>query len=93
LTDTAGVSFRDSISSSGNRAQVFEPGAKMWSVDTSKLPPGSVVLDGNPAGHVSVFATPSEIRAAIVPQSSANPLSDFGLKLLEDGTSYRLPKK
>ena len=93
LTDAAGVSFRDSISSSANRAQVFDPGAKIWAVDTSTLPSGSVVLDGNPAGHVSVFATPSEIRAAIVPQSPANPLGDFGLKLLEDGTSYRIPKK
>ena len=93
LTDAAGVSFRDSISSSANRAQVFGPGEKIWAVDTSKLPSGSVVLDGNPAGHVSVLATPSEIRAAIVPQSPANPLSDFGLKLLEDGTSYRIPKK
>jgi hypothetical protein len=93
LTDAAGVSFRDSISSSANRAQVFDPGAKIWAVDTSKLPSGSVVLDGNPAGHVSVLATPSEIQAAIVPQSPANPLSDFGLKLLEDGTSYRIPKK
>jgi RHS repeat-associated protein len=92
LTDAAGVSFRDSISSSANRAQVFDPGAKIWAVDTSKLPSGSVMLDGNPAGHVSVFATPSEIRTAIVPQSPANPLGGFGLKLLEDGTSYRIPK-
>jgi RHS repeat-associated protein len=93
LTDAAGVSFRDSISSSANRAQVFDPGAKIWAVDTSKLAPGSVVLDGNPAGHVSVLATPSEIRAAIVQQSPGNPLSDFGLKLLEDGSSYRIPRK
>lgn len=93
LTDAAGVSFRNSISSSANRAQVFDPGAKIWAVDTAKLPPGSVVLDGNPAGHVSVLATPSEIRAAIIPQSPVNPLSNFGLKLLEDGTSYRIPKR
>lgn len=53
--------------------------------------PGESVT--NPAGHVSVMATPSEIRAAIVQQSPANPLSDFGLKLLEDGSSYRIPKK
>jgi len=93
LTDAAGVSFRDSVSSSADRVQVFDPGAKIWAVDVSKLPPGSVVPDGNPAGHVSVLATPSEIRSAIVPQSPANPLSDFGLKALEDGSSYRIPKK
>jgi hypothetical protein len=93
LTDAAGVSFRDSISSSADGVQVFDPGEKIWAVDTGKLPSGSVVLDGNPAGHVSVVnASPSQIRAATVPQSPANPLSDLGMKELEDGVSYRLKK-
>ena len=92
LTDAAGVSFRDSISSDATGAQVFQPGAKIYTVDTSQLPPGSVIFDGNPAGHVSVFASPAEIQSAIVPQGAANPLSDFGLKALEDGSSYRIPK-
>ena len=39
LTDAAGVSFRDSISSDATGAQVFQPGAKIYAVDTSKLPP------------------------------------------------------
>jgi len=92
LTDAAGVSFRDSISSDATGAQVFQPGAKIYTVDTSQLPSGSVIFDGNPAGHVSVFASPAEIQSAIVPQGAANPLSDFSLKSLEDSSSYRIPK-
>jgi len=92
LTDEQGVSFRDSLSSSANREQVFDPGAKVYAVDTRQLPPGSVVFDGNPAGHVSVFASPAEIQSAIVPQGPANPLFDFGMKALQDGSSYRIPK-
>ena len=55
-----------------------------WLIDTSMFPEGSVVWDGIPDGHVSVFATPDEIRAAIV------DIQDIGLKQLADG-SYRLP--
>lgn len=88
LTDPTGVSFRDSISSSADGAQVFKPGDKIWAVDTAELPPGSVVRDGVPAGHVSVNATPGAIRAAVFDDPI---LSGSGMKLLEDG-SYRLPK-
>jgi RHS repeat-associated protein len=97
LTKLDGVSFRESISSSADRVQVFDPGEKIWSVDVSKLPHGSVVFDGGtaglPAGHVSVNASAAEIKAAIVPHGPSNPLRDFGLKLLEDGSSYRIPKR
>ena len=68
--------------------QVFKPGDKIYAVDTARLPPGSVVRDGMPAGHVSVRATPDEIRAAVFDDPF---LRDSGMKLLEDG-SYRLPK-
>jgi hypothetical protein len=88
LTDASGVSFRDSISSSADRVQVFRRGDKIWAVDTSKLPPGSVVRDGGPAGHVTVRATPAQIREAVVDDPA---LRDLGLKRLDDG-SYRLPK-
>lgn len=88
LTDATGLSFRDSISSSADGAQVFKPGDKIWAVDTAKLPAGSVVRDGVPAGHVSVNATPDAIRAAVF----GDPfLLGSGMKQLEDG-SYRLPK-
>lgn len=92
LTDASGVSFRESISSSADGQQVFRAGDKIYAADTGLLPQGSVVVDGVPAGHVSVFATPSEIQAAIARQGANNPLSDLGLKALEDGSSYRLPK-
>ena len=88
LADASGVSFRDSVSSSADRVQVFRRGDKIWAVDTSKLPPGSVVRDGVPAGHVTVIASPAQIRAAIVDDPA---LRDLGLKQLDDG-SYRLPK-
>jgi RHS repeat-associated protein len=92
LTDSSGVSFRSSVSSSADNRQVFQPGSKLYSVDTSLLPDGSVVPDDDPAGHVSVYASPDDIRSAIVPQGADNPLNDFGLKALDDGSSYRLPK-
>jgi len=63
---------------------------KVFAVDTSLLPEGSVVLDGSPPGHVSVFASPDQIRAALVADFEGNPLVD--LKQMDDG-SYKLPKK
>lgn len=89
LTDPTGVSFRESISSSADRVQVFKAGDKIYAVDTAKLPPGSVVRDGVPNGHVSIRATPDQIRAAIVDDPN---LSGLGLKKLDDG-SYRIPTK
>ncbi len=91
LTDASGVSFRDSVSSSlsSEHPQVFRPGDKIWGVDTSQLPPGSVVRDGVPPGHVTVNATPEQIRRAIVNDSF---LRDLGLKALDEFGSYRLPK-
>jgi hypothetical protein len=85
LTDAAGVSFRDSISSAADKTRVFRPGDKMFAIDTNKLPKGSVVRDGVPDGHVSVFATPEQIRQALT------DVPWLGLKRLADG-SYRLPK-
>lgn len=61
----------------------------MFAVDTAKLPNGSVDFDGDPAGHVNVFATPDQIRAAVKQDVSGTPLE--GLKRNDDG-SYRLPK-
>lgn len=91
LTDASGVSFRDSVSSSlsSEHPQVFQPGEKIWGVDTSQLPPGSVVRDGVPPGHVTVNATPEQIRKAIANDSF---LSDLGLKPLDEFGTYRLPK-
>ena len=93
LTDASGVSFRDSISSAADGAQTFKPGDKIFAVDTSKLPQGSVVVDGGvngvPAGHVSVNATPDQIRAAVTQDVGGTALE--GLKKLDDG-SFRMPK-
>jgi hypothetical protein len=53
----------------------------------------------SPDGHVSVFATPDQIRGAIVPISDNNPLGELGLKPVEsaDGSggagNYRLPRR
>lgn len=64
------VSFRDSLSNPlpevGQKPQpVLRPGEKYIEVDTNKLPPSSVIIDGGtkglPPGHVSVKATPQEI--------------------------------
>jgi RHS repeat-associated protein len=89
LTDASGVSFRDSLSSAADGRQTFKPGDKVFAVDTAKLPAGSAQFDGNPAGHVSVTATPDQIRAAVMQDVNGTPLE--GLKRMDDG-SYRLPK-
>lgn len=91
LTDASGVSFRDSVSSSlsSQHPQVFRPGDKVWAVDTSRLPPGAAVRDGVPPGHVSVNATPGQIRDAIVDDPF---LGGLGLKPLDEFGSYRLPR-
>jgi hypothetical protein len=91
LTDPTGVSFRSSVSSSADGQQVFRPGAKIWSIDTGQLPPGSVDFDNDPDGHVSVYATPEEIRDAVIAGGSDNILQELGLKPLGDPGAYRLP--
>lgn len=64
------VSFRDSLSNPVNKEQAtMLPGRNYIEVDTGKLPPGSVKVDGGkvvdgkkmPDGHVSVKATPQQI--------------------------------
>lgn len=52
------LSFRDSLSNSyplppGQRP-VLAPGKKYMEFDSSEFPPGSVIFDHNPPGHVSV---------------------------------------
>jgi hypothetical protein len=45
----------------------FPPGSDYFVVDTRWLPPGSVVHDAEPPGHVSVIDVPAEVvRDAIV---------------------------
>jgi RHS repeat-associated protein len=68
--DADGVSFRDSLSnpvpSAGEPpAPVLRPGKPFIEVDTSKLPPGNVMPDNSPPGHVNVTATRQEIVNAI----------------------------
>ena len=42
-------------------------------VDVAKLPKGSAVLGNNPSGHVSVRATPDEIKAAVEERENFHP--------------------
>jgi hypothetical protein len=93
LTDPTGISFRSSASSSTSPEfpQRFRLGDKIWSVNTNQLPEGSVVVDNIPPGHVSVFASPDAINAAVVPSGPGNFLEQVGFKGLGQG-SYRIPK-
>jgi hypothetical protein len=45
----------------------MNPGKDFIGIDTSKLPPGSVIYDNVPPGHVTVRGvTPEQLRAAVV---------------------------
>jgi hypothetical protein len=100
LTDASGVSFRDSVSSAANGGQTFRAGDNIWAVDTARLQPGSVIVDGGtiaggrliPPGHVSVRATPAEIRNATIPASPSNPLSGIARPVVNSPISYKIPK-
>jgi RHS repeat-associated protein len=54
--DNGSLSFRDSLSNPIGSAErpVLRPGEPYIGIDTSRLPSGSVVVDNEPAGHVSV---------------------------------------
>ena len=69
--DADGVSFRDSLTNpvpaTGQTSKpVLRPGKPYIEVETDLLPPGTVVFDNNPPGHVGVTATVEEIVDAIV---------------------------
>jgi hypothetical protein len=62
------VSFRDSLSEpwpQGSSGPVFNK-REYIVVDTKALPPGSVVYDHNPPGHVTVNAPVRQIKDAVV---------------------------
>ena len=63
------LSFRDSLSNPLPKTErpVFRPGDDYIGIDTSKLPPGSVVPDNVPPGHVSVQGvTPEQLQQAVI---------------------------
>lgn len=61
------LSFRNSLSDPiGKGTKPTFTSDSYTVVDASKLPKGSAVLDNNPPGHVSVKATPSEVKSAVV---------------------------
>lgn len=67
--DAGDLSFRDSLSNPVGTGQppVMNPGKDFIGIDTSKLPPGSVIYDNVPPGHVTVRGvTPEQLRAAVV---------------------------
>ncbi len=52
----------------------FAPGDRYIVVDTTMLPPGSVIYDNEPVGHVSVVGvSPEGIRRAIVDKGVVPP--------------------
>jgi hypothetical protein len=69
--DDGKLSFRDSLSNPlprrSDERPVFLPGEPYFGVDSSRLPPGTVVQDDDPPGHVLVGQVSSEtIREAVV---------------------------
>jgi RHS repeat-associated protein len=66
------VSFRSSLSNPmpSEGTAVLNPGKSYIAVDTGKLPPGSVVVDNVPPGHVSVTASAATIKDAVIKEQS-----------------------
>jgi RHS repeat-associated protein len=94
LTRPGGVSTRSSVSSSADGVQTFRPGEKVSAIDTSRLPEGSMNVADVPAGHVNLDnVSPDDVRNATIPKGPDNPLEQMGLKPLEDGDFYRIPRK
>ncbi len=87
--DGGHLSFRDSLSNPiqpgtpgplGGQRPVLRPGQDYMAIDTSKLPPGSVIPDGvpgsltTPPGHVSVVnVTPDALKNAVIPKPPTPP--------------------
>jgi RHS repeat-associated protein len=72
--DQGNLSFRDSLSNpyplEPGQKPVFGRGDSYFGVDTSKLPPGSVIPDNTPPGHVTVRGVPPEaLKDAVIPGS------------------------
>jgi hypothetical protein len=68
-SDAGNLSFRDSLSNpvGTGEAPVMNPGKDFIGIDTSKLPPGSVIYDNVPPGHVTVRGvTPEQLKNAVV---------------------------
>ncbi len=65
-----GLSFRNSLSNPyplpDNQRPVFEPGKPFFGIDVSGLPPGSVIPDNQPPGHVTVIDVAWEILKSLV---------------------------
>jgi RHS repeat-associated protein len=65
-----GLSFRNSLSNPyplpDNQRPVFEPGKPFFSIDASGLPPGSIIPDNVPPGHVTVIDVAWEILKSLV---------------------------
>jgi hypothetical protein len=70
-----------------------QTGKDYTAVDTSKLPPGSVVVDDDPPGHVSVTATGKEIVDAAVPPPATPKGQPVGADVGRSGRFPRDPKK
>jgi hypothetical protein len=70
--DVDGVSFRDSISNPLPRGDrpVFRPGDDYFGIDTSKLPPNSIIPDPKDPYHFGVKGVPAEqLQKAVIPET------------------------
>jgi hypothetical protein len=81
--DAGGLSVRDSLSNPVKPGTagpldgrpVFPPGADYTAIDTSKLPPGSVIIDNQPPGHGVIQGVPPQvIKDAVIPKPGSGKL-------------------
>jgi RHS repeat-associated protein len=69
------LSFRNSLSNPlpNTGRPVFRPGDDYFGIDPSKLPPGSVIHDNAPPGHVSVQGVPPDVLKNAVTTKGSFP--------------------
>lgn len=91
--DAGGLSIRDSLSNPVKPGTpgpldgqpVFGLGDDYIAIDTSKLPPGSVMIDNQPAGHgVIQNVPPHVVKDAVIPKPPKGPY--------DGSTSGKFPK-
>ena len=69
------LSFRSSLSNPypGDPQPTMRPGREYVGIDPSGLPPGSVIVDNVPPGHVSVYVNDVDLLRSLIVEKGRFP--------------------